>query len=167
MLNFVRTTTITFQMTNYRTNRYDNSLDEYNNTTYRTINQSYRSLRYILHPGYEKSTISRKREISYYILCAVYDIFGGQVPDAHGCALQLMKSMYGTRQAAPHWHVRISTWMEEHGHLAVNSENTATEKTIFMRHAGEEWIMNGLFVDDMIHAHQKRALPVHPDPGVR
>ena len=69
-------------MTKYRTNRYDNSLDEYNNTTYRTINQSYRSLRYLLQPGYEKSTISRKREISYDILCAVYDIFGGQVPDA-------------------------------------------------------------------------------------
>ena len=33
----------------------------------------------------------------------------------HGCALQLMKSMYGTRQAARQWHVRISTWMEEHG----------------------------------------------------
>ena len=49
----------------------------------------------------------------------------------HGCALQLMKSMYGTRQAAPQWHVRISTWMEEHGHLAVNSE-----KTIFMKHTG-------------------------------
>ena len=37
--------------------------------------------------------------------------------------------------------------MEEHGYLAVNSE-----KNIFMKHAGEEWIMHGLFVDDMIHA---------------
>ena len=74
-------TTITFKMTKYRTNRYDNSLDEYNDTTYRTINQSYRSLRYLLQLGYENSTISRKREISYDILYAVYDIFGGQVPD--------------------------------------------------------------------------------------
>ena len=65
----------------------------------------------------------------------------------HGCALQLIKSMYCTRQAARHWHVRISTWMEEHGYIAVNSE-----KTIFMKHAGEEWIMHGLFVDDTIHA---------------
>ena len=47
----------------------------------------------------------------------------------HGCALQLMKSMYGTRQAARQWHVRISTWMEEHGYTAVNCE-----KTIFMKH---------------------------------
>ena len=31
----------------------------------------------------------------------------------HGCALQLMKSMYGTRQAARQWHVLISTWMED------------------------------------------------------
>ena len=74
-------TGITFKMTKYRTNRYENSQDECDNTTYRTINQSYRSLRYLLQPGHEKSTISRKREISYDILCAVYDIFGGQVPD--------------------------------------------------------------------------------------
>ena len=54
-----------------------------------------------------------------------------------------------TRQAARQWHVWISTWMEEHAsdYLAVNSE-----KTIFMKHAGEEWIMHGLFVDDTIHA---------------
>jgi hypothetical protein len=36
--------------------------------------------------------------------------------------------------------------MEEHGYIAVNSE-----KTIFMKHEGEEWIMHWLFVDDMIH----------------
>ena len=52
----------------------------------------------------------------------------------HGCALQLMKSMYGTRQAARQWHVWISTWMEEHGYVAVNSE-----KTIFMKHVGDEY----------------------------
>ena len=54
----------------------------------------------------------------------------------HGYALQLMKSMCGTRQAARQWHVWISTWMEEHGHLAVNSK-----KTIFMKREGEEWII--------------------------
>ena len=37
--------------------------------------------------------------------------------------------------------------MEEHGYLVVNSE-----KTIFMKHAGEEWIMHGLLVDYMIQA---------------
>ena len=58
-----------------------------------------------------------------------------------------MKSMYGTWQAARQWHVLISTWMEEHGYAAVNSE-----KTIFMKHVGDKWIMHGLFVDDMIHA---------------
>ena len=41
------------------------------------------------------------------------------VPEGH--ALMLMKSMYGTRQAARQWHVRISTWMEQHGYMAVNS----------------------------------------------
>ena len=42
-----------------------------------------------------------------------------RVPEGH--ALLLMKSMYGTHQAALQWHVRISTWMEDHGYAAVNS----------------------------------------------
>ncbi len=58
-----------------------------------------------------------------------------------------MKSMYGTSQAARQWHVSISTWMEDRGYLAVNSE-----KTIFMKRAGEDWILHGLYVDNMIHA---------------
>ena len=58
-----------------------------------------------------------------------------------------MKSMYWTSQAARKWHVRISTWMEDHGYTAVNSE-----KTIFMKHENGDWIMHGLFVDDMVHA---------------
>ena len=68
-----------------------------------------------------------------------------RVPEGH--ALMLMKSMYGTRQAARQWHVQISTWMEDHGYEAVNSE-----KTIFMKRVNGQWIMHGLFVDDMIHA---------------
>ncbi len=69
-----------------------------------------------------------------------------RVPEGH--ALPLMKSMYGTRQAARQWHVRISTWimMKDHGYEAVNSE-----KTIFMKHEIGDWMMHGLFVDDMIH----------------
>ena len=37
--------------------------------------------------------------------------------------------------------------MEDHGYAAVNSE-----KTIFMKHENGDWIMHGLFVDDMVHA---------------
>jgi hypothetical protein len=36
------------------------------------------------------------------------------VPVPQGHALLLMKSMYGTRQAARRWHQRISGWMESH-----------------------------------------------------
>ncbi len=36
--------------------------------------------------------------------------------------------------------------MEDHGYAAVNSE-----KTIFMKHENGDWIMHGLFVDDMVH----------------
>ncbi len=68
-----------------------------------------------------------------------------QVPEGH--ALLLMKSMYGTRQAARQWHVQISMWMENRGYEAVNSE-----KTIFMKHENGDQIMHGLFVDDMVHA---------------
>jgi hypothetical protein len=70
-----------------------------------------------------------------------------------GYVLQLMTSMYWTRQAAQQWHVRISTWMEELGYLAVNSE-----KTIFMKRTGDAWIIHGLYVDDMIHASTSDAL---------
>ena len=58
-----------------------------------------------------------------------------------------MKSMYCTRQAALQWHVRISTRMEAREYLAVNSE-----KTTFMKRAGEDLIMHWLYVDDMVHA---------------
>ena len=66
------------------------------------------------------------------------------IPEGH--VLQLMKRMYGTRQAARQWHVKISTWMEHQGYHPVNSE-----KTIFMKRIGDDWIMHGLYVDDMIH----------------
>ena len=42
--------------------------------------------------------------------------------------------------------MHISTWMEKNGYLAVNSE-----KTIFMKRTGDEYIIHGLFVDDMMH----------------
>ena len=76
-----------------------------------------------------------------------------QEPVPQGYVLQLMKSMNGTRQAARQWHVRISTWMEDRSYLAVNSE-----KTIFMKRAREDWILHGLYVDDMIHASTSDAL---------
>ena len=66
-------------------------------------------------------------------------------PVPEGYVLQLMKSMYCTRQAARQWHEWISRWMEEHEY-AVNKE-----KTIFMEWEGPDYIMHGLFVDDMIH----------------
>ena len=48
-----------------------------------------------------------------------------------GYCLQLKKNIYGTRQAARAWHVRLSTWMEEHGYKAVNNE-----RTMFMKWEG-------------------------------
>jgi hypothetical protein len=43
-------------------------------------------------------------------------------PAPQGYALMLMKSMYGTRQAASQWHQRISGWMEPLDYMAVNNE---------------------------------------------
>jgi hypothetical protein len=60
-----------------------------------------------------------------------------------GYCMQLRKNIYGTRQAARAWHIRLSTWMEEHEYLPVNNE-----KTIFMKWEGEEFILIGVFVDD-------------------
>jgi hypothetical protein len=66
------------------------------------------------------------------------------IPEGH--VLLLLKSMYGTKQAARRWHTRISDWMEQNGYPAVNSD-----KTIFMKRQGSDFIMHGLFVDDMMH----------------
>jgi hypothetical protein len=60
-----------------------------------------------------------------------------------GYCLQLKKNIYGTRQAARAWHVRLSTWMEEHEYLPINNE-----KTIFMKWEGDDFIIHGVFVDD-------------------
>jgi hypothetical protein len=68
-------------------------------------------------------------------------------PVPQGYALLLMKSMYGTRQAALQLHQRISGWMESHGHMVVKNK-----KTMFIKWEGSDFIMHGLFVDDMAHA---------------
>ena len=65
------------------------------------------------------------------------------IPEGH--CLQLRKNIYGTRQAARAWHVRLSTWMENNGYLPINNLN---EKTIFMKWYGEDFIIHGVFVDD-------------------
>ena len=67
-------------------------------------------------------------------------------PVQEGSMLQLMKAVYGTVQAARRWHTKISTWMENNDYAPVNSE-----KTIFMKRVGEDFIIHGIFVDDMKH----------------
>ena len=74
-------------------------------------------------------------------------------PVPEGYVLLLLKSIYGTRQAARKWHEHISSWMERNGYAAVNSE-----KTIFMKRSGSEYIIHGLFVDDMMHIYSCDAI---------
>ena len=64
------------------------------------------------------------------------------VPEGH--VLQWLKAVYGTVQAARRWHTKISTWMEDNDYRAVNSV-----KTIFLKRDGKEFIVHGIFVDDM------------------
>ena len=66
------------------------------------------------------------------------------IPEGH--VLLLVKSIYGTKQAARKWHDHISKWMIVNGYSAVNSE-----KTIFKKTKGTDYILHGLFVDDMMH----------------
>jgi hypothetical protein len=73
------------------------------------------------------------------------------IPDCH--VLQLLKSIYGTKQAARGWHVHIARWMEANGYPAVISE-----KTIFMKRVNDDFIIHGLFVDDMMHIPTNDAL---------
>ena len=42
------------------------------------------------------------------------------IPEGH--VFLLLKSIYGTRQAARKWHNHISAWMENNGYVAVNTE---------------------------------------------
>jgi hypothetical protein len=77
-------------------------------------------------------------------------------PERH--ALLLMKSIYGTRQAARQQHVLISNWMEDHGYLVVNGEQTIFMLTIFMKQVNNDWIMHELFVNGMAHASWGEAL---------
>ncbi len=74
-------------------------------------------------------------------------------PVPEGYVLLLLKSIYGIRQAAQKWHEYISSWMERNGYAAVNSE-----RTIFMKHSGSEYIIHGLFVDDMMHIYSCDAI---------
>ncbi len=70
-------------------------------------------------------------------------------PIPKGHVLLLLQSIYGART----WHERISSWMERNGYAAVNSE-----KTIFMKLSGFEYIIHGLFVDDMMHIYSCDAI---------
>jgi hypothetical protein len=74
-------------------------------------------------------------------------------PIPEGYCLQLVKSVYGTKQAARRWHLPISNWMERNEYHPVNSE-----KTIFMKRRGNDFIIHGLFVDDMMHVTTSDAL---------
>ena len=49
--------------------------------------------------------------------------------------------------------MHISTWMEKNGYLAVNSE-----KSIFMKGTGDEYIIHGLLGDDMMHLYSRDAM---------
>ena len=73
------------------------------------------------------------------------------IPEGH--VFLLLKSIFGTLQAARKWHTHISTWMEKNGYEAMNSE-----KTLFMKRKGSEYIIHGLFVDDMMHIYTSDAM---------
>ncbi len=46
-----------------------------------------------------------------------------------GHVFLLLKSIYGTLQAARKWHISIPTWMEKNGYLAINSKETSFMKS--------------------------------------
>jgi hypothetical protein len=67
-------------------------------------------------------------------------------PILEGHVLLLVKSINGTKQEARKGHNHISDWMIKNGYFAGNSE-----KTIFKKGKGPDYIIHGLFVDDMMH----------------
>ncbi len=67
-------------------------------------------------------------------------------PIPEGQGFLLLKTIYGSRQAARKWHTRLSTWMDNNGYEAMNSE-----KATFVKRKGAEYIIHGLVVDNMMH----------------
>ncbi len=72
------------------------------------------------------------------------DWWPGPISDCR--VLLLLKNIYRTKQASRWWDIRISDWIEQHGYPAINSE-----KTIFIKCQGPDFIMHRLFVDDRMH----------------
>ncbi len=71
------------------------------------------------------------------------------IPEGH--ILMLLRCLYGTtKQAARRWHLQISGWMKKIVILQ--------EKTIFMKHLGNIFIIHCLFVDDIIYVPTSDAL---------
>ena len=75
---------------------------------------------------YDTSQASLFGDVDQDLYARAPDWWPELVPE--GYCLQLKKNIYGTRQAARAWHVRLSTWMEEHEYMPVNNE-----KTMFMK----------------------------------
>jgi hypothetical protein len=75
-----------------------------------------------------------------------------QIAGMHFNESDLYAPALKAHEAAKPWHVRLSTWMEEHGYLSVN-----TEKTIFMKWEEDDFIIHRVFDDDFptIPASQK------------
>ena len=78
------------------------------------------------------------------IYIALPDWWLKPVPEGH--VLQLLKAVYGTVQAARRWHTMISTLMEDNECRAFNSE-----MTIFIKRDQKDFIMHGIFIEDMKH----------------
>ena len=70
------------------------------------------------------------------------DWWGDPIPEGH--VFKLQKAMYGTKQAARRWHICLSDWMISHEYEAINSE-----KTIFIKRDGDDFIIHAIFVDDL------------------
>ena len=64
-----------------------------------------------------------------------------------GQVLMALKSVYGTKQAQHCWHERVSKWMYANGYVNINAEKIIFQKS----EPNGEFIIHGLFVDDMLH----------------
>jgi hypothetical protein len=65
-------------------------------------------------------------------------------PIEPGNALLLENSIYGLKQAGRRWHIRVSDWMIANDYLPVNEE-----MTIFKKQVGSDFILHGVYVDDI------------------
>ena len=74
-------------------------------------------------------------------------------PDGSPCVLRLRKALYGTKQASRMWQLKLRKYLVE----SMNFTNSTHDPCLFSRRVSDSVIVVGVYVDDIIVAHNGEA----------